>query len=296
MNSRALPLSVVNSRLAAKGYTLVGDYTGARHRSTLRCEKGHEWVATVDNVIKVGGTGCPHCSGRAQLTLQEIAARLSGRGLKMLGDNPRSALKSTFSCSHGHQWIARVSSVIQGDDCPQCKPCHALTIDEVNHRIASRGYTVAGSIVNGATKTTFRCSHGHEWAAIPDNILRGRGCPSCADYGFNPGLPAYFYTMHLMSDSKNYVGFGITRDMDTRYASHERAAGRKGFSIKVLDLYSFVNGSEAKELEDTVKAHMPITDTGIPGFRKEAIEGDIYPNLVKFIWNLQCRGITREPV
>lgn len=34
--------------------------------------------------------------------------------------------------------------------------------------------------VNFNTKLAFKCSQGHEWEAIPSNILRGHWCKKCS--------------------------------------------------------------------------------------------------------------------
>ena len=33
--------------------------------------------------------------------------------------------------------------------------------------------------IHQTVKARFQCSHGHIWAARPNNVLLGKGCPSC---------------------------------------------------------------------------------------------------------------------
>lgn len=242
-----------------------------RSKSVLRCTKGHEWYASIDNVLKKNGTGCPHCFGRPRLTDEVLRYRLSERGFTVLCENTFTNRKSKLQCSNGHVWEARLGGVLSGGGCPQCNPRRALTVEEVNGRIAPRGYVVSGDFVSAGKMAEFKCASGHKWRALPDNILRGKGCPSCAEYGFNPEYPAQFYTLRIFSDSEHYIGFGITRDIETRMQYHRRAIESRGFKIDDVLIYEFASGHDAIALERTVKNEIPIVDTLIPGFRTEAI-------------------------
>ena len=274
----------VVTRLSEKGFTLVGEYEGrTRSRCTVKCSKGHLWTAIVGNLLKNNGTGCPHCIGKAQLTMGEVQRRLDSRKIKFLGTTPRVSRHAKFECEKGHTWSARLSSVMSDTSCPHCSSNSPLTLDEVNSRISARGYMVSGDYANAGTRTEFECSKGHKWGALPDNILRGKGCPSCAEHGFNPTHPSYFYTVHIISKEVDYVGFGITRDIDTRYANHVREIKRKSFYPRLLDLFLFDSGHDAKALEDLVKENFRTVDTGIKGFRNEAIVHEDYLGLLKMM-------------
>lgn len=330
---------VVGTRLEALGFKLLSPYVGGRAPHRLACSHGHEWDANIGNVLKKNGTGCPHCHGTARLTLEVIEARLHPRGIKMLSDNTRALGRSEFECSEGHKWTAKLGSTLEGNGCRQCRSNRPLTVDEVNNRIADRGYVVVGEFKNAGTRATFRCAESHEWEAIPDNVLRGKGCPHCAGrikytaetlnekikgrgvelvgeyvgandkanfkcvcgnewaalpgavvaghgcpkcaaYGFQGSEVGYFYTIHIFSKDAEYVGFGITGHPDRRIKTHERNIWLAGFEYKLLDLFHFDVGSDAKALEDLVKETMPIVDTGIQGFIREAIPADRYLDLL----------------
>ena len=55
-----------------------------------------------------------------------------------------------------------------------------LNKETVNSRLADRGIELVGEYANNRTKTTFRCGEGHTWEATPANVMRGKGCPTCA--------------------------------------------------------------------------------------------------------------------
>jgi len=121
--------------------------------------------------------------------------------------------------------------------------------------------------------------------AIPDNLLRGKGCPSCAQHGFNPDKPAYFYTIHFYVDESvgGYIGFGTTKDIDTRMSYHRLAIERAGYKYDLKDLYIFDSGHDARALEDIVKENMTIIDSGVRGFRKEAVSADDYIEMLELL-------------
>lgn len=277
----------VRTRLCEKGFEMVGAYAGVtRSRATVRCREGHEWHALIDNLIKKNGTGCPHCKGMAKLTFEEVERRLTPRGIRMVDGEPRAVTRATFECSNGHTWEARLGTVLIQTSCPHCRSNRPLTRDDVNARIAERGYVLSGEYVNAGARAEFKCSNGHNWVAIPDNILRGKGCPSCAEYGFNPEHPACFYTIRIFSESGEYVGFGITKDKETRFSYHARAIRKEGFDFEVLDTLEFESGHDARALEELVKENLPVVDSGIKGFRKEAIPATAYVQLQQLMETL----------
>lgn len=278
----------VVKRLAAKGFTLVGEYAGRlRSHCSVRCANGHVWNALIGNLVKENNTGCPHCIGKVQLTMDEVHRRLAVKKIKTFANSPRVARRAKFECENGHVWEARLSTVMRESACPYCKINRPLTVDDVNARISDRGYTVVGGYVSAAQHAQFECSHGHTWSALPDNILRGKGCPSCAEHGFNPKYSSFFYTIHILSKDTEYIGFGITKDIETRYANHAREIKNSGFNQVMSNLYLFDSGHDARALENAIKERFKVVDTGIRGFRKEAIAADDYHSLVEMLASLE---------
>lgn len=56
-----------------------------------------------------------------------------------------------------------------------------LTLQQVNDRILDRGYRMVSEFVNVNAKSEFVCGEGHLWLATPDSVMRGNGCPTCAN-------------------------------------------------------------------------------------------------------------------
>jgi len=47
-------------------------------------------------------------------------------------------------------------------------------------RLEGRGITLIGHVKSKTSgRNNFRCSNGHEWRTIPNNIAEGEGCPQC---------------------------------------------------------------------------------------------------------------------
>lgn len=81
------------------------------------------------------------------------------------------------------EWLAMPTNILGGKGCPMCrghkKKSHIQYVSEVNN--INPDIEVVGQYINSQTLILHRCKiDGYEWLAIPNNILRGRGCPKCA--------------------------------------------------------------------------------------------------------------------
>jgi hypothetical protein len=94
-----------------------------------KCDKGHEWQATLNNRSK--GSGCPYCAGKyaiiGESDLVTVNPKLAGEwncekngDLKpedfMVGSNK----KVWWKCSKGHEWQATIKNRNKGSGCPYC--------------------------------------------------------------------------------------------------------------------------------------------------------------------------------
>jgi hypothetical protein len=66
---------------------------------------------------------------------------------------------------------------MSGRGCPECRK---ISKEEINQRLALRGITIIGNLIDTKHKSTFQCSNGHEWEANVNNILNGCECPECS--------------------------------------------------------------------------------------------------------------------
>lgn len=134
-----------------------------------------------DNYTKSGGT-----VGRKAMPVEVIEARLKERGFELAGPYVGTTHKPTpLRCSEGHVWNARLTAVLNmGRGCPTCAST-ALTVEEINGRLAKRGFELAGPYIGTTQKPTpLRCQTcDHVWKAALSNVFRGTGCPVCNPSG-----------------------------------------------------------------------------------------------------------------
>lgn len=210
----------INLRIASCGIRLVSQYVSTRAPGEFTCDHGHTWKTTTNNVLN--GHGCPYCNGKTPLTGEIINANLASRGIKIIGKFTTTKIKTMFECLHHHQWMALPKNVLYADKgCPECalqnRPKKSK--EEMQERLNSRGIQIIGEVIDMATKTDFVCSHGHMWTTIPNGVVNnGSGCPTCAEYGFNPANPAWEYIF----TRDGYLKFGITNDLTRRLNEHRR--------------------------------------------------------------------------
>jgi len=122
-----------------------------------------------------------------------------------------------------------------------------LSKELINHQLESSGRTVrlVGDYSGALKKSIFGCLVcDHQWLALPSNIRDGRGCPSCAPTGYNPGKPAWFYILKF----DGFIKYGITNNLERRLYSHKRNGT---YSTVFEKLYE--DGSIPQNLERKVK-------------------------------------------
>lgn len=160
-----------------------------------RCEKGHEWDASVANRA-MAGRGCPYCSGRYAIPGEtdlgtvrpDIAAQLVDKSLASQL-KPTSHTKVEWRCEKGHVWSAAVSTrVANGSGCPYCSGRKAwvgetdlaTTHPELAAELVDQ--SLVGELTRGSNKVVaWRCSVcGHVWnASVNSRVHMGSGCPHC---------------------------------------------------------------------------------------------------------------------
>ena len=101
---------------------------GSNKKAWWKCEKGHEWQATIDSRKK---NSCPICSNKITLvgyndlatTNPELAKEWNyGKNGDLKPDmvTSGSGKKVWWKCSKGHEWIAEIRARNRGVKCPYC--------------------------------------------------------------------------------------------------------------------------------------------------------------------------------
>ena len=177
------------------------------NRKTLwRCNKGHEWEATVAS--RSNGVGCPYCSNRKVLVGFNDLATINTNLAKEV--SPNSGIKATeitvfsnnkllWRCSKGHEWEAIVSRRSNGVGCPYCSNKKVLkgfndlatTNPKLSKEVSPNSKIKATEVtVSSNKKFLWRCDNDHEWkATVNKRYTKGHGCPYCSNHriliGFN---------------------------------------------------------------------------------------------------------------
>lgn len=130
---------------------------------------------------------------RRRKTPADYRAIAADSGMVWLGPWVKSTHEKTWwLCPAGHRWFTRFSSL---RDHHGCAKCVRMDVGRRNgdirryqagdyHDIASRyDFEWIGTLPkNNKTLTEWQCSNGHQWSTTFNNIQRGHGCPTCADY------------------------------------------------------------------------------------------------------------------
>ena len=128
-------LATVNPTLAEEwNYEKNSSFTpdqvtaGSNKKVWWKCNKGHEWEATVESRSR---NGCPYCSGKKALkgfndlvttspTLAEKWNYEKNGTLTPDQVTAGSGKKVWWKCEHGHEWEATVCNRTLGRGCPYC--------------------------------------------------------------------------------------------------------------------------------------------------------------------------------
>ena len=183
---------------------------GSKIKVRWRCDKGHEWSATV--ATRIEGCGCPVCAGRAvslgendlESTHPFVAAQW--HPTKNAHLTPRDVLAGTqrrvwWLCEKGHEWRTTVASrTVGGTGCPVCANKTILPgendletvfpdIAKQWHPNKNNGLTPKMVSPHSNRKVWWICDFGHEYQGVISSRTDGGGCPYCSNKrvlaGFN---------------------------------------------------------------------------------------------------------------
>lgn len=139
--------------------------------------------------------GCPHCSGNAKRTLESfINDARSVHGDKY--DYSRSEYNGihtplTIICPIHGEFLQAPNDHLRGQGCPGCKGQKIwdsrgrLTVSDVKEQFKNvygdlYDYSLFTEYTNNRTKIPVLCKKHGIFYVTPNNHLRGRGCPHCA--------------------------------------------------------------------------------------------------------------------
>ena len=215
-------LATLRPELAAQwhptrnGSLTPGDLTaGTRRKVWWRCDKGHEWQASVLSRTSLGN-GCPVCAGKQIIPgendlasqFPQLAAQWhpdKNGALRPENVSPNSNRKVWWLCPLGHAWKATVTSRSRaGAGCPFCAGRKVWPgfndLETVEPKVAAQWHpTLNGQLTprmvtaGSRRKVWWQCPEGHVWKAVVYSRAGKRkcGCPVCAGRISEARMKAY---------------------------------------------------------------------------------------------------------
>jgi len=167
--------------VAKGGVCLSTEFKHAKAKMMWRCNDGHQWEATGDNVRS--GAWCPTCAGVLRKTMDDMRGLAKSLGGECMSEDYVNAhAKLQWKCAKGHTWMARPNLVRRGKWCPHCAGNARIQIEQIKQLALDRGgHCLSIEIKNSQSRLRFNCAEGHEWIASATNIRSGTWCPKCAD-------------------------------------------------------------------------------------------------------------------
>lgn len=189
----------------------------------------------------------------------------------------------------GHTWMQPVDRVKE-KSCAACRRGQSehrlkvkqqkvllrpalVTLPIALTRLEGRDIDIVMYNGSSVSKSSLKCTKdgcGHEWVATLHNTFNGSGCPKCAKHGFNPGKPASIYLYRILNKGVEYLGFGITNNMQARDRNHTKTFEVAGASAEML-FERAVPGAVARAAESRLKKELDCVSSGLKGFTSEAV-------------------------
>ena len=209
---------------------------GSRTKVWWKCQKGHEWSATIAH--RNNGRGCPYCTGKKALKgyndLQTVNPLLAkewnyekNNGLTPVEVMPNSGKKVWWKCLKGHEWQASIDNRNRGTGCPYCSGNKVLKgyndLRTVNPNLTKEwncgkngNLKPENFTENSHKKVWWKCNKGHEWQAPISNRNKGVGCPICNSErhtSFPEYAIAYYIKKYGLDAVHSYKGQGYELDI-----------------------------------------------------------------------------------
>jgi len=183
--------------------------------------------------------------------------------------------KIPHMCKNNHIWDVTPSKLLNGKGCPECSGMLKKTTDTYIEALLEKDINIAPAekYINVKTHILHECLDcGHIWNATPNKILMGRGCPSCAEYGFNADKPAILYYIKIVSYHQEvYYKIGITnRTIKDRFFRD------RDKTIKILLQKEFELGTDARLEEQSILSKYKDKRVTVPDFLKSGGNTELF--------------------
>lgn len=278
-----------------KGYEFNGPFEELKPMTKLKlvCSSGHVWDSTnLSNFRR--GTGCPEC---ARWHVSFVNSKDDETAIKEILESGVFDERYIFCNSRSGKnklWYVRCN-VCANDTYSKAGLCNGIFSARYDHlkngsvpcrcvrlnlnqeqMIFRANLMLEGtkykciSYDNTSRRYEIDCPDHGVWSVNRSSTLySGALCQKCTQTGFDRDKPAVFYVVYVQGMRCDFIGYGISNNLKERMITHERLLRYAGF--KISDIVCFnMSGREAFELERLIKSKLPLFNTGVKGFKREA--------------------------
>ena len=232
-----------------------------KFKKEWKCPKGHVYVATpASRTNRHHQSGCPFCSGNKNLlgfndlatTHPEIAKEAEGWDPRTIRGSSRSRL--SWRCPVGHLYTAFLSERKSGAGCPYCSGHKVLVgfndLATTHPDIAATadGWDATSVSASSQYKKKWKCLEGHTWVTSVGNRKQGKGCPTCANTGFDPNDEGWLY--FLNHSDWQMLQIGITNYPRIRLKTHSK------LGWELIELRGPMDGHLVQQWETAILRHL----------------------------------------
>ena len=246
-----------------------GEY-GALKKCVVKCViDGFEWESATNNITS-HGIGCPQCSGVRRWTAEERIEQINNLGgilfVRFDGEYKNQKSIVVARCTiDGFEWRTTVDRLINGRcGCPHCARKRRWTanerVEQINNREDIDFISWDGAYKNYNSRAIVKCKiDGYEWSSSIECLINSaRGCPKCANRGYNPSITGFLYA--LRSECGQYIKVGISNKPSRRHSELARATP---FKFNIVEQFE---GGGAKIASLEKHFHENYESAGFSGF------------------------------
>jgi hypothetical protein len=220
-----------------------------------KCASGHKWSVSI-NSRSTFRTGCPTCSGQKILPgFNDLATINPALAIEAFNWDPSTYAQwshelLTWKCNLGHIYKARIADRSSGDGCPFCIGKRVLVgfndLETKNPSLALQAFGWDPKTVTEFSNKIlmWQCAEGHRWNSSVNHRSNDRGCPSCANSGFDPNIDGSLYL--IQHAQWEMIQIGITNFPADRLKKH------KGNGWEVIELRGPMDGHLTQQWETAI--------------------------------------------
>jgi hypothetical protein len=220
-----------------------------------KCASGHKWRVSI-NSRSTFRTGCPTCSGQKILPgFNDLATINPALAIEAFSWDPSTYAQwshelLTWKCNLGHIYKARIADRSSGDGCPFCIGKRVLVgfndLETKNPSLALQAFGWDPKTVTEFSNKIlmWQCAESHRWKSSVNHRSNDRGCPSCANSGFDPNIDGFLY--FIQHDQWEMFQIGITNFPTDRLKKH------RGGGWGLLEIRGPLDGHLAQHWETAI--------------------------------------------